>query len=492
MHQTLRVVVFGKIGTRSAGAGGNDVAEGAKPLGRLLVHFSRARLRACGGRFATGDLFEGVEKLPARRRQSAVQVLALAPIGVEVVELGNRQIDVLEPIPVEPGEGRPVSIEVEGERFEIAVSIAGRDGIEDRRDEGLALLVGLWRQADELHQRGRHVDEAHSSSHPDPFGQDAFPAHDERHVHRRVVGEHPVRLLAVLAEALAVVRREDDERILHRTVLAERRDEPAQGVVGVGHLSGIVVPRVPVAKCGWGGVRGVGIVQMNESEPSRSLRFPDPGKRRCEDVVGASLRDREIVERARVAVEIVVELEPLVDSKARVERKRSQEGRGAIAHALESFRDGGLSIREPIGSVIPDLVRERVPSGKDRCVGRQGDGHVRNGALEHDPAFPQRVGERSFHLSPVRSEMIRPKGVHADQQNVRRGIGGKARCGRLGVQPKPRARGKRQRRRSEEQHFPAAPQWLHAISLLSRSCAPPLFRRHGLMITTKAPPSRLG
>ena len=35
---------------------------------------------------------------------------------------------------------------------------------------------------------------------------------DERHVQRRLVGEHAVRRFAVLAEALAVIGRHDDER----------------------------------------------------------------------------------------------------------------------------------------------------------------------------------------------------------------------------------------------------------------------------------------
>jgi hypothetical protein len=51
---------------------------------------------------------------------------------------------------------------------------------------------------------------------------------DQRHVQRRLVGEHAVRQLAVLAEALAVIRRHDDERgARQRRQLVEQRTERA-------------------------------------------------------------------------------------------------------------------------------------------------------------------------------------------------------------------------------------------------------------------------
>ena len=78
------------------------------------------------------------------------------------------------------------------------------------------------------------------------------PRDDQRHVQRRLVGEHAVGQLAVLAEALAVIGGHDDERrTRQRRQPVEQRTERAidEGHLAVVRLRAVLRRRVPPAAC---------------------------------------------------------------------------------------------------------------------------------------------------------------------------------------------------------------------------------------------------
>jgi len=94
----------------------------------------------------------------------------------------------------------------------------------------------------------------------------AFLLDHQRHVDRFVVHEQPVLLLAVIAEALAVIARDDDESAIEGARRAHRVDEPRQLRVRIRDL---VVVRCPGATAiiGRRRVGRVRIVKVDPHEP---------------------------------------------------------------------------------------------------------------------------------------------------------------------------------------------------------------------------------
>jgi len=119
-------------------------------------------------------------------------------IGLDIVELGNREIDELVGVVIEPREGRPVPVQVERKRLEIGVPVLRELGIDDERKERLALAALGRGDACELGRRGSHIDEAHSRGDAPARRQHAGPPQKEGNVKRGLVSEHAVRLLAMI------------------------------------------------------------------------------------------------------------------------------------------------------------------------------------------------------------------------------------------------------------------------------------------------------
>ena len=98
---------------------------------------------------------------------------------------------------------------------------------------------------------------------------------DQRHMQRRLVRKQAVCLLAVLAEALAVIARDDDQRgtRLARQAAEKRRERG----VGPGHFAEIGIRR-KLRRPFCGGLIGcVRIVEMHPGEPLRLL-LSDPAE----------------------------------------------------------------------------------------------------------------------------------------------------------------------------------------------------------------------
>ena len=100
---------------------------------------------------------------------------------------------------------------------------------------------------------------------------------DQRHAQRRLVGEDAVRQLAVLAEALAVIGGDDDERLARQA--RQAIEERAERVVGPGDFAGVrivgIAPRELLRRL----VGRVRIEDVHPREPLVRLRA-GPGERR--------------------------------------------------------------------------------------------------------------------------------------------------------------------------------------------------------------------
>ena len=69
---------------------------------------------------------------------------------------------------------------------------------------------------------------------------------DQRHAQRPLVREHPVRQLAVFAEALAMIRRHDDQRRTRQR--RQRVEQRPEGPIDCRDLAVIGLTRIPRGK----------------------------------------------------------------------------------------------------------------------------------------------------------------------------------------------------------------------------------------------------
>ena len=249
-------------------------------------------------------------------------------------------------------------------------------------------------------------------------GDASGPAEEQGDHHRAVVDEEAVGPLAVLAEALAVVRGEDDERVVAR---AERRGQPADGGV---HVRDLAV--VGAAGAGAAGARRAARTGNagRRSEPRRTAargRWPASaarrrgsrppaarGRRRCRGT--ARRRTRRSRGRGRTR------------SRAGIRSRRRRSRTRAPSSA-------SASVRGPGGTTWPlsrsPRRRGKRPVMSAACDGqRERDGRYRAGEPEGiaGEAVDLRRGVASRHPP----ERVRPQGVDGDEEDVRRGSGASA------------------------------------------------------------------
>src|SRR5262249_46328207 len=142
---------------------------------------------------------------------------------------------------------------------------------------------------------------------------DPRAADDERHVHRRVVDEDAVRLLAVLAEALAVIGERDDERVVEDAASGEPLDERADRAVHERDLAVVRAIAELTVERRRRLVVGVRIVEVEPGEEGRVAGF-EPGPRRGEHLVGRALREEELPPWRRAREVVVVDVEALPET----------------------------------------------------------------------------------------------------------------------------------------------------------------------------------
>ena len=138
------------------------------------------------------------------------EVAAFGRVALEVVELGSRGPDVLETRRAQPQERAPAVVEAGRQRLHVGHPLARLRAI----DEGPQVSPRDVRKrvgAGEGEEGGRHVDEADRGRHHAP-ARHPGTAHQQGNALGGVVDRVRVRRLAVLAEALAVIARDDQER----------------------------------------------------------------------------------------------------------------------------------------------------------------------------------------------------------------------------------------------------------------------------------------
>jgi hypothetical protein len=135
----------------------------------------------------------------------------------------------------------------------------------------------------------------------------------------------------MIAEALTVIRRDDDERPTWER--GEPIEERAERVVGPGDLTRIRIGRITLGELVWRLVWRVWVEDMHPREPLAPLRSR-PGECGRYDGVGAALGEREVHGAARLADAVVVGIEAGVEAEALIEREPTDESAGSEAEML--------------------------------------------------------------------------------------------------------------------------------------------------------------
>ncbi len=206
-----------------------QVAQGAQPLRRVRV-CSPGRLRRRHGqgrsqRYLQGGGGPGLVREP---------VACLVRVRIQRVELRVGGFDQLPGRGPPAVQGRPAELEPRELGFEID------GGVRRWRERRCAQRASLHRlrhgSARQVQQRRGHVDPArHRRGHP-PSGNPRA-GHDPGDAEGGVVDEDAVRLLTVLAQALAVVRGHEQHRAPDQALFFQSAEQPAQLPVHEGDLA---------------------------------------------------------------------------------------------------------------------------------------------------------------------------------------------------------------------------------------------------------------
>ena len=103
-------------------------------------------------------------------------------------------------------------------------------GVSQDRPQRLAVHPQAGSCAGSLDDRGRQVDVRHGLAEANA-GANAGAPHDQGHARGRLVDGHLPERNAVLTLEEAIVRREDDQRVVELTAPIELVDDPAHRVV---------------------------------------------------------------------------------------------------------------------------------------------------------------------------------------------------------------------------------------------------------------------
>jgi len=280
---------------------------------------------------------EGRGQRPGLARPSPGDVVCLAAIDLQVVQLRDRRLDVFQGATYHGPQRHPAV----GEPREVAFHLVV-DGVEistsKRRHQGAAVDLLHGRKIEEIQHRRCDVDQADVAT-DDLVRGDPGTRQDQRDPLGRLVEEDAVGRLAVLAEAFAVIAGDHGDQ--RARFSPGRRHDPAHLPVDEGDLA--VVGSVRKA-----GLEGLG----GDVRPVRVV-VVHPQKERRGQLVDA-LEDglRGVAGRALLVVEcstlsdphvVVVDVEAPVEPQPSIEHRRRDERHGLIAGRAESLGQHGRS-----------------------------------------------------------------------------------------------------------------------------------------------------
>ena len=269
-------------------------------------------------------------------------------------------------------------------------------GVVEKRNAGQRFGDGF---TDSGENRREEVRDLHRQRDPLARAPSAGELDEERNPDRLAVEKDAVLVLAVVAESLAVVGEEHDERAVVDLPHAEKVEKPSGdrvrrrdlAVVGVGSITRLQRLRRLVGR-----VRLVE-VEKREEAPVRRLRA-DPALEPAARVVPGPLKLPDRLGGVARLDGIVVEVEALADSGPAVENDRRDGAARRVPARLQPRREGRVVLAETVSEVVAHAVLIGKQPGEERRVRWQRQGHVRDRVVEDDRVGGQAVEVRGFDL----------------------------------------------------------------------------------------------
>ena len=234
--------------------------------------------------------------------------------------------------------------------------------------------------------------------------------------------------LAVLAERLAVVGDDDDERVIEHARGAERADQAADERVDAGDFAGVRRGGVTRAERLGRIVGSMGVVEVDPGEERSGARSTEPGERTLDHRRTRALGfERRLAGAARNHV--VVDREAAPEPESMVEHEGADERAGVIARVVKAGGERRQRVGKRSAAVLMHAVVDGQHPGKQCRVGWKGERSCRGDGVESDARLGDGVEARSFgSLGAVAAEVIRAQGVERHQQDVRAGCLRRARA----------------------------------------------------------------
>ena len=223
-----------------------------------------------------------------------------------------------------------------------------------------------------------------------------------------------MRLLAVLAKALAMIAGHRHDSRCRRAARAENLDDPRDLRIRVGDLAVVRIAirffRIPGRRF----VRRMGIVEVHPQKERRS-RLVQPGDSAVDNVAAAPLGLEASALIGIAPDAVVVGIESVGEPESTVEHVGANKGARPIPRILKPAgqrRRRGL--RREHDTVVPDAMGDRQEASHDRDVRRQRERHRRSSIVESGAGSRQRVDGRS----KASADPVSPERVDGDENDV--------------------------------------------------------------------------
>jgi hypothetical protein len=139
----------------------------------------------------------------------------------DVVQLGTRRADVLVPRVPHHAQVAPAELEPRHHRLGVRLCLASVIPAFDASAQASPLGVNERRDAEVIENGGRQIDELDRAVDHAAAREHSRSAQQERNVQRALIEEQPVGLLTMLAEALAVVADDREQRAVEESLRAQ-------------------------------------------------------------------------------------------------------------------------------------------------------------------------------------------------------------------------------------------------------------------------------
>src|SRR5258706_1731409 len=243
---------------------------------------------------------------------------------------------------------------------------------------------------------------------------------NHRHVQRGIVNKKTVVLFAVFAKAFPVIASEHDSGVSIQAIRLEKSNKPAYLRVRKSNFAVVGTLSVFFAVGNWRPIRIVWVVEMH---PEKEFVLPvlrQPLQRHVGDHIARTLQLLQIRLLQPFEVEvIVIEVESLVQAKARVQHGRADDRPRAVPVLFENGGQRRLAWIQLVAAEIMHAAERGIGSGEDDCVSWQRHRDWRVGALEAYSVASEGIdGRIADQLVAVACQVVRSQSVNGDYDNV--------------------------------------------------------------------------